>query len=158
MMELEWPILVYNVDGTQNSRGSITHEAMLMMSHKEHQKKITFELCDLGKVNIIIGHTWLTKHYPEIDWISGEIEFTQYPPECNVAKSKKKKATWKKWKAQAFTYVSSMEEDEDDEEKEDYLYFEEASQLLRKLEADKPQLAPIQDKIPRQSKTTTHFL
>ena len=38
-----------------------------------------------------------------------------------------------------------MEEDEDDEEKEDYLYFEEASWLLRKLEADKPQLASIQD-------------
>ena len=31
------------------------------------------------------------------------------------------------------------------DEKEDYLYFEEASQLLRKLEANKPQLASIQD-------------
>ena len=34
MMELEWPILVYNVDGTRNSIGSITHEAMLMKDIK----------------------------------------------------------------------------------------------------------------------------
>ena len=149
MTELEWPILVYNVDGTQNSRGSITHKATLMMSHKGHWEKITFEICDLGKVNII-GHTWLIKHNPEIDWVSGEIEFTWCPPECNVAKSEKKKATQKKRKAQDFTYLLSMEEDEDDEEKKDYLYFEEASQLLRKLEADEPQLASIQDeKDPR---------
>ena len=119
--------MVYNVDGTQNSRGSITHEVILMMSHKGHWEKVTFEICELGRVNIIIGHTWLTKHNPEIDWASGEIEFTQCSPEYNVVKSEKKKATKKKQKAQAFIYLPSMEEDEDDEEREDYLYFEEAS-------------------------------
>ena len=31
------------------------------------------------------------------------------------------------------------------DDKKDYLYFEEASQLFRKLEANKPQLASIQD-------------
>ena len=36
MTELEYPILVYNVDGSRNSVGSITHEAMLIMIHKGH--------------------------------------------------------------------------------------------------------------------------
>ena len=30
-MELEYPILVYNVDGSRNSVGSITHKATLIM-------------------------------------------------------------------------------------------------------------------------------
>ena len=52
MTELEHPIHVYNVDGSQNSVGSITHEATLIMIHKGHREKVTFEICDLGKVNL----------------------------------------------------------------------------------------------------------
>ena len=76
MTELEQPILVYNVDGSRNSVGSITHEATLIMIHKGHREKVTFEICDLGKVNLIIGYTWLKKHNPEINWNTGEIKFT----------------------------------------------------------------------------------
>ena len=61
MTEFEYPILVYNMDGSHNSVGSITHEATLIMIHKGHREKVTFEICDLGKVNLIIGHTWLKK-------------------------------------------------------------------------------------------------
>ena len=67
MTELEYPILVYNVDGSQNSIGSITHEAMLIMIYKGHREKVTFKICDLGKVNLIIGYTWLKKHNLEIN-------------------------------------------------------------------------------------------
>ena len=49
MRLLDRPIRVYNVDGTLNHGGSITHEATLMMSHKGHKEKATFEVCDLGK-------------------------------------------------------------------------------------------------------------
>ena len=76
MTELEQPILVYNINGSCNSVGSITHEATLMMIHKGHKEKVTFEICNLGKVNLIIGYTWLKKHNPEINWNTGEIEFT----------------------------------------------------------------------------------
>ena len=65
--ELEYPILVYNVDGSCNSVGLITHEATLIMIHKGHRKKVTFEICDLRKVSLIIGYTWLKKHNPEIN-------------------------------------------------------------------------------------------
>ena len=72
MTELEYPILVYNVDGSHNSVGSIIHKATLIMIHKGHREKITFKICDLGKVNLIIGYTWLKKHNPEINWNTGE--------------------------------------------------------------------------------------
>ena len=64
MTELEYLILVYNMDGSCNSVGSITHEAILIMIHKGHRKKVTFEICEFGKVNLIISYTWLKKHNP----------------------------------------------------------------------------------------------
>ena len=107
MTELEYPILVYNVDGSHGGVGSITHEAMLIMIHRGHREKVTFEIRDLEKVNLIIGSTWLKKHNPEIDWSTGEIEFTWCPSECNMAKPEKKKAARK---AHAFKYKASVEE------------------------------------------------
>ena len=115
MMELEYPIHVYNMDGSHNSVGSITHEATLIMIHKGHREKVTFEICDLGKVNLIIGYTWLKKHNPEIDWNTGEIEFTRCPPECNMAKPERKKAVHK---ACTFKYKASEEEVDDEEDEE----------------------------------------
>ena len=59
MAELECLIFVYNVDGTWNSISLIAHEATLMMIHKGCKKKVMFEICDLGKVNLIIGGSGL---------------------------------------------------------------------------------------------------
>ena len=155
MTELEYPIHVYNVDGSRNSVGSITHEATLIMIHKGHREKVTFEICDLGKVNLIIGYTWLKKHNLEIDWTTGEIEFTRCPAECNMAKPEKKKTARK---ARAFKYKASVEEVDDDEEDEERTFFEEGSHLLRKLESDKIQLAPIQEELdPRHIVMTAPF-
>ena len=113
MTELEYPILVYNVDGSHNSVGSITHEATLIMIHKGHREKVTFEICDLGKVNLIIGYTWLKKHNPEIDWSTGEIKFMWCPSECNMTKPEEKKTARK---AHAFKYKASVEEVEDEKD------------------------------------------
>ena len=146
MMELEQPIFVYNMDGSCNSVRSITHEAILIMIHKGHREKVMFEICDLRKVNLIIGYIWLEKHNPEINWNTGEIEFTWWPSECNMAKPKKKKTAHK---AHTFKYKASVEEidGKDDEEQS---FFEEESHLFRKLETDKTQLAPIQEKLDPQ--------
>ena len=78
------PIKVYNVDGSLNQGGSITEEVTLMMSHRGHKEKAVFEVCDLGKAVLIIGHPWLRKHNPEINWKTGEVKLTHCPLECNV--------------------------------------------------------------------------
>ena len=85
MQKLDKPIRLYNVDGTLNQGGLITHETTMMMSHKGHREKVVFEVCDLGKSNMIISFTWLKKHNLEIDWKTGNIQFTRCPQECNVA-------------------------------------------------------------------------
>ena len=79
MQKLDKPIRVYNVDGTMNQGGSITHETTMMTPHKGHREKAVFEVCDLGKSNVIISFTWLKKHNPEIDWKTGNIQFTRCP-------------------------------------------------------------------------------
>ena len=88
MWLLDKPIWVYNVDGTLNQGGLITHEVTLMLSHKGHKEKAVFEVCDLGKSTVIIGYTWLQKHNPTIDWKTGDIKFTRCPRECNVVTKK----------------------------------------------------------------------
>jgi len=49
-----------------------------------------FEVCDLGKSNLIIGYTRLHKHNPKINWETGKVEMTKCPRECNVAKRRQK--------------------------------------------------------------------
>ena len=87
-----------------------------MMIHKGHKEKVTFEICNLGKVNLIIGYTWLKKYNPEINWNTGEIKFTRCPPECNMAKQERKNTARK---ACAFKYKASVEEVENEEDDEE---------------------------------------
>ena len=57
--KLNIPIRVFNADGTQNLGGQITHEVNLVIRYKGHSEIAVFEVCDLGKTSLIIGHTWL---------------------------------------------------------------------------------------------------
>ena len=59
---LQNPIPVYNIDGTQNSAGSITHAAELTVEFQGHHEKITAEVMDLGKNTFILGFSWLKHH------------------------------------------------------------------------------------------------
>lgn len=77
-------IPVFNVDGTCNQGGSITSTVDLAMDYKGHKEIATFSVCNLGSANIIIGHAWLKKHNPEIDWKTGEVRMTRCPKECGV--------------------------------------------------------------------------
>ena len=36
----------------------------------------------LGKQKLILGHSWLRKHNPEIDWATGEVKMSRCPPRC----------------------------------------------------------------------------
>ena len=63
-------IPVYNIDGTPNESGSITRVIDLLQDHSE---RMTFYVTQLGSQPIILGHSWLVEHNPEIDWTSGQV-------------------------------------------------------------------------------------
>jgi len=80
--QLERPIPVFNVDGTKNSSGYITHATDLIIKQQNHLEMATFLICDLGSSPMILGLSWLQKHNPTIDWQKGTLQFLNCPPIC----------------------------------------------------------------------------
>ena len=79
---LSAPIPVYNVDGTLNEAGSVTEVADLILRYKNHSERALFAVTTLGRQNLILGHSWLKKHNPEIDWATGEVKMSRCPANC----------------------------------------------------------------------------
>jgi len=59
LQKLERPVAVRNVDGTNNSRGAITHQVEVNIYYKSHVERMRMDVCDLGKTNMILGMPWL---------------------------------------------------------------------------------------------------
>ena len=70
------PISVYNIDGTWNSTGSITHAVELIVKFQGHCEKIMAEVTDLGKNSFILGFSWLKCHSQDIDWTKEMVKMT----------------------------------------------------------------------------------
>ena len=116
LIKLDRPVQVKNVDGTPNKGGSITHQADLTMTYKGHQERATFEVCDLGRTELIIGSTWLNKHNPEINWQTGDVQFTRCTRECGQRKKewKEGKKIWRtadRWELMEYLYEKEREID-----------------------------------------------
>ena len=79
---LNAPIRVFNVDGSRNSAGDVTHTTTILMEYLGHHEELTAEVTNLGKNSLILGYTWLQKHNPSIDWQTGMIKFTRCPRSC----------------------------------------------------------------------------
>ena len=67
MNKLEKPLIVTNVDGSDNSGGRITHEVECNVYYRGHQERMKFDVCNLGRTDVILGMPWLAAHNPEID-------------------------------------------------------------------------------------------
>jgi len=54
LQKLERPIVVRNVDGTNNSTGATTHQVKVNIYYKGHIERIRIDICNLGKTDIIL--------------------------------------------------------------------------------------------------------
>jgi len=91
LQKLERPIIVKNMDGTNNSGGVITHQVEVNVYYKGHVERIRMDVCDLEKTEIILGMPWLVTHNPEINWETGKVKMTRCPPLCGGGSQKRKK-------------------------------------------------------------------
>jgi len=82
LQELERPVTVRNIDGTNNSGGAITHQVEVNVYYKSHVERMRMDVCNLGKTDVILGMPWLQAHNPEINWETGEIKMMRCPPLC----------------------------------------------------------------------------
>jgi len=87
--KLERPLRVRNVDGSNNSGEAITHEAKANVYYKGHVERVRLDVCELGKVYVILGMPWLVAHNPEINWETGEVKMTKCLPICGKYIGKK---------------------------------------------------------------------
>ena len=58
------------------------HDVLLTVDVGKHAEKLWCAATCLGKVPLILGHDWLKKHNPNIDWTTGDIKLSHCPPEC----------------------------------------------------------------------------
>ena len=61
------PLLVKNMNGTVNIGGAIMHQVECNMFFKGHVEKVRMDVCNLGKMEVILGMPWLAAHNPELD-------------------------------------------------------------------------------------------
>ena len=76
------------MDGTKNSAGNITHLANIIIDYQGRHEKVTAEVTDLGKNQVILGYTWLKKYNPDIDWTNREVKMTCCPRSCYLLQEK----------------------------------------------------------------------
>jgi len=91
LQKLERLIAVRNVDGTNNSRGAITHQVECNVFYRGHVERMRMDICNLGKTEVILGMPWLAAHNPEINWETKEVKMTRCPPLCSGRSQKKEK-------------------------------------------------------------------
>ena len=72
---LEEPIKAFNVDGTENKKGTIKSYVDLEFWIEHKKFKEQFYVTGLEKQKVILGSPWLNKHNPIIDWKKGEIKW-----------------------------------------------------------------------------------
>ena len=81
--KLDKPRPVYNIDGSLNKAGSITHGVWLTMSIGSYTEKLRFYITDLGPEDIILGGPWFDRVDPIIHWKERSIEIPDGPEDIS---------------------------------------------------------------------------
>jgi len=65
---------VYNVDGTMNRHGTITHACDLMVKQGNKKVQQRFYISNLGRDRFILGYPWFRAFNPDIDWAEAKLK------------------------------------------------------------------------------------
>ena len=101
---LENPLVVYNVDGTLNKKGTIRKYVELPITINGKKTQEWLLVTGLGKLKIILGFPWLNEQNPVIDWKIGTVSFPE-----------KKKINWKRF-VKSRNPKTLLDEEVDEEE------------------------------------------
>jgi len=79
---IDFSFEVFNADGTQN--GEVTKVALLEIKINGHKETLEAAVTDLDRTDMFLGHDWLVKHNPEVNWRNGIIKFMRCPGNCTM--------------------------------------------------------------------------
>ena len=80
--KIDFSFEVFNVDRTKN--GEVTKVAPLEVEINGHKETLEVAVMDLDGMDIFLGHNWLVKHNPEVNWKNGTIKFMRCPGNCTM--------------------------------------------------------------------------
>ena len=73
---------VFNADRIKN--GEVTRVRPLEVKINRHKEQLEAAVTDLNGTNMFLGHNWLVKHNPEVNWKDGKIWFTRCLEFCKM--------------------------------------------------------------------------
>ena len=80
--KIDFSFEVFNADGTKN--GEVTKVVPLEVEINRHKETLEVAVMDLDGTDMFLGHDWLVKHNPEVNWKNGTIKFTRCPGNCTI--------------------------------------------------------------------------
>ncbi len=79
MQKLQRPMKIWNIDGTTNRAGQLTHFVDLLVKTKGQEKKMRFLVTDLGVEDVILGYPWLATFEPQFSWKEAAVDTNVLP-------------------------------------------------------------------------------
>jgi len=73
---------VFNTDEMKNRK--VTKVALLEIEINRHKEQLKATVINLNNMDMFLGHDWLVKHNPEVNWKNGTIKFTRCPESCKM--------------------------------------------------------------------------
>jgi len=73
---------VFNIDRTKNKE--VTKMVPLEIKINEHKKQLEAMVTNLNRTDMFLGHDWLVKHNPEVNWKNRTIKFIRCLESCTM--------------------------------------------------------------------------
>jgi len=73
---------VFNANRTKNRE--VTKVAPLKIKINRHKETLEAAVMDLDGTDMFLGHNWLVKHNPEVNWKNETIKFTRCLGNCTI--------------------------------------------------------------------------
>jgi len=80
--KIDFSFEVFNADRTKNRE--VTKVAPLEVEINGHKEILEAAVMDLDGTDMFLGHDWLVKHNPEVNWKNETIKFMRCPGNCTM--------------------------------------------------------------------------
>ena len=84
---------VFNANGMKNRE--VTKVVPLEIKINSHKEQLEAAVIDLDGTDMFLGHDWLVKHNPEVNWKNGTIQFTRCPGQYTMKHKDIRFNTWR---------------------------------------------------------------
>jgi len=80
--KIDFSFEVFNIDGMKNRE--VTKVVPLEVEINGHKETLEAVVMDLDGTDMFLGHDWLVKHNPEVNWKNRTIKFTRCLGNCTM--------------------------------------------------------------------------